>query len=99
MSRMTPAEAQQALAECRKKIDEIDRQLRDLLNQRTEIVVDVLRMKNELDLPIHEPNREKHVIHNVTNGNPGPLSNASVQRLFECLMQEMREFQNQRRRK
>ena len=96
---MTQAEAQQALAECRSKIDAIDRQLRDLLNQRTAIVVEVLRMKDELDLPIHEPNREQDVVRNVTEGNPGPLPNESVQRLFECLMQEMRTFQQVRRGK
>ncbi len=96
---MTPTEAQQALAECRKRIDAIDRELRDLLNKRTEIVIDVLRMKDELNLPIQEPNREQHVIQNVTNGNPGPLPNEFVQRLFECLMQEMREFQRLRREK
>jgi chorismate mutase-like protein len=96
---MTPTEAQQALAECRRRIDAIDRELRDLLNKRTEIVVDVLRMKDELGLPIQEPNREQHVIRNVTDGNPGPLPNESVQRLFECLMHEMREFQKLRRTK
>ncbi len=96
---MTPTEAQQTLAECRRKIDAIDRQLRDLLNQRTRIVEDVLRMKDVLAMPVHEPNREEHVIHNVTNDNPGPMSNESMRRMFECLMQEMRELQNQRRKR
>ncbi len=94
---MTPAEAEQVLAECRRKIDALDRQLRDLLNQRTQIVEDVLRMKDVLKMPVHEPNREDHVIRNVTDGNPGPLPSDSMRRMFECLMREMREFQNQRR--
>ena len=99
---MTPteaerAEAERALAECRRKIDSIDHQLRDLLNQRTQIVEEVLRMKNVLGMPVHEPNREDHVIRNVTEGNPGPLPDGSMRRMFECLMREMREFQNQRR--
>ncbi len=95
---LTPAEAEQALAECRRRIDAIDLQLRDLLNQRTHIVEEVLRMKDVLAMPVHEPNREDHVIRNVTHDNPGPLENESMRRMFECLMREMREFQNQRRR-
>jgi len=96
---MTEAEAQQALTEYRQKIDAIDRQLRDLLNQRTQIVIDVLRMKDVLAMPIHEPNREDHVIQNVTTANPGPLGNDSLRHMFECLMREMRRFQQDRRGK
>jgi chorismate mutase len=94
---MTQAEAEWQLAECRRKIDEIDRQLRDLLNKRTEIVVDVLRMKDELTMPVYEANREEAVLRNVTEGNQGPLDNAMLKRLFETLMAEMRTFQQQRR--
>ena len=50
---MTPTEAERALAECRRKIDSIDHQLRDLLNQRTQIVEEVLRMKDVLGMPVH----------------------------------------------
>ncbi len=94
---MTEAEARETLAECRRKIDAIDRQLRDLLNQRTEIVIDVLRMKDVLQMPILEANREEHVLRNVAEGNRGPLGDESLRRVFETLMGEMREFQKERR--
>jgi chorismate mutase len=97
MSRMSQTQAREALAECRRKIDAIDRELRELLNTRTRIVEEVLRMKDLLDLPIQERDREDYVIRNVTENNPGPLPDESLRRLFECLMQEMREFQRQRR--
>jgi chorismate mutase len=96
---MTKAEADELLAECRRKIDAIDLELRNLLNRRTEIVVDVLRAKDALEMPVYEANREELVLQRVTEGNPGPLEDASVRRLFACLMQEMRVFQDSRRQR
>jgi chorismate mutase len=40
---MTQAEAQGLLAECRRKIDALDLELRELLNRRAGIVDDVVR--------------------------------------------------------
>lgn len=94
---MTKLEAEQLLADSRKKIDEIDLQLRELLNRRTQIVVDVLRAKDHLQLPVYEASREEAVLKKITDGNPGPLDDASFRRLFGTLMQVMREFQVTRR--
>ena len=96
---MTKAEAEKMLAECRQRIDAIDLELRDLLNRRSEIVIDVLRAKNVLDMPIYEANREELVLNRVTEGNPGPLADESLRRLFGTLMQEMRVFQDMLRRR
>ena len=72
---MTGPEAEALLAECRRKIDAIDRQLRDLLNQRAEIVDGVVRAKETLGMPVHEPKREEEVLRRVTNDNPVIRSN------------------------
>ncbi|MSV34975.1 MAG: chorismate mutase [Bryobacterales bacterium] len=90
---MTRAEAESLLAECRRKIDNIDSQLRDLLNQRAAIVDDVVRAKEALRIPIHEPKREEEVIHRATNGNPGPLGDDAFRAIFEAIMREMRHIQ------
>ncbi len=49
------------LAECRKKIDVLDLKLLALLNERTEVVEEIGRIKRELSLPIYEPRREDEV--------------------------------------
>ena len=90
---MTGPEAEALLADCRRKIDAIDRQLRDLLNQRAEIVDGVVRAKETLGMPVHEPKREEEVVRRAANGNPGPLGDEAFRNIFEVIMREMRNLQ------
>jgi chorismate mutase len=90
---MTPAEAEALLADCRRKIDTIDAQLRELLNRRAGIVEGVVRAKETLAMPIHEPKREESVVRRVTEGNPGPLGDEAFRHIFETIMAEMRNMQ------
>ncbi len=81
------------LAECRRKIDTLDLQLLTLLNERTRIVEEIGRVKHALSLPIYEPRREDQVFANVTGHNSGPLSAEAVKRVFERIIDEMRNIQ------
>jgi chorismate mutase len=90
---MTQAEAQGLLAECRRKIDALDLELRDLLNRRAGIVDDVVRAKEALAMPVYEAAREEDVVRKVTNGNGGPLSDEAFRHIFETIMREMRMIQ------
>ena len=87
---------QEALAECRVKIDELDRQLVALLNQRTTVVEEVGRIKQAASLAIYEPNREQKVFENVMSYNHGPLSEDGLKRIFERIIDEMRRIQKDR---
>jgi chorismate mutase len=90
---MTQAEAQALLADCRRKIDAIDVEMRDLLNRRARIVDDVVRAKEALGMPVYEAVREAEVLRKATTGNPGPLSDDAFRHIFEAIMQEMRMIQ------
>jgi chorismate mutase len=83
----------EALAECRKRIDILDIQILGLLNERTRVVEEIGRIKQTLSLPIYEPKREDQVFHNVTTQNQGPLSAEAVKRVFERIIDEMRNIQ------
>ena len=85
------------LAECRKRIDVLDLQILALLNERTKVVEEIGRIKQELGLPIYEPRREDDVFDNVTTHNQGPLPPEAVKRLFERIIDEMRTLQRMRR--
>ena len=83
----------QRLAECRHQIDAVDLKLLVLLNERTRIVEEIGRIKQDLSLPIYEPKREDQVFHNVTENNSGPLTSEVVKRVFERIIDEMRTIQ------
>ena len=85
----------QRLTECRNQIDAVDLKLLALLNERTRIVEEIGRIKQDLSLPIYEPKREDQVFHNVTTNNQGPLSAEALKRIFERIIDEMRNIQRE----
>lgn len=84
------------LADCRKQIDAVDLKIVDLLNERTEIVHRIGRIKRQFALPIYEPKREDQVFANVTSHNPGPLTAEALKRIFERIIDEMRTIQQEK---
>lgn len=84
------------LAGLRDKVDEIDRQLIELLNKRTSVVEEIGRVKHDAGLPIYEPRREDQVFENVTRHNAGPLTHDGVRRVFERIIDESRQVQRLR---
>ena len=94
---MTPEEAQALLAQNRATIDEIDRKLVELLNDRTRAVEQIGRAKEAAGLPIYEPKREDDVYRNILNHNGGPMTPDALRRVFERIMDEMRSLQRMRR--
>lgn len=93
---MTVDEARQKLAEFRVRIDAVDRQIVELLNERTRVVENIGRVKREAQLPIYEPRREEQVFANITESNQGPISQDAVKRIFERIIDEMRGIQRLR---
>lgn len=85
-----------ALAQCRERIDDVDRRILDLLNERTLIVEEIGRIKRDAGLPIYEPQREDQVFQNVIENNHGPLTSDAIKRVFERIIDEMRKVQRER---
>lgn len=90
---MTTEEARGKLDELRILIDDVDRRIVDLLNERTRVVEDIGRVKKHSDLPVYEPKREEQVFANITGHNRGPLSPEAVRRIFERIIDEARSIQ------
>lgn len=93
---MTREAALEALAGYRDRIDDVDRRILQLLNERTRVVEEIGRVKREAALPIYEPKREDEVYRNVTENNHGPLPPNAVRRIFERIIDEMRTVQRLR---
>jgi chorismate mutase len=93
---MTPEDGRQKLEEYRVVIDQIDRRIVALLNERTEIVECIGRVKRESQMPVYEPRREDQVFANIAAANHGPISHDAVRRIFERIIDEMRGIQRAR---
>jgi len=85
------------LEECRRKIDELDARLLDLLNRRARLSLEVVKAKAETGLPVYIPERETALLSRVRELNSGPLSDGAVQRLFLQVLDESRRLQQEHR--
>jgi chorismate mutase-like protein len=90
---MTPDEARDKLEDFRVLVDDVDRRIVALLNERTRVVENIGRVKRQTQLPIYEPKREDQVFANVSATNRGPLTEEAVRRIFERIIDEMRMIQ------
>lgn len=77
----------------RRKIDEIDRKLVELLNERSHCVLEIGRLKKVDGTPLYQPDRERQVLDGVERANRGPLSSAAIRRLFERILDEARSVE------
>ena len=94
---MTSAEAQQLLADSRGRIDDVDRKIVELLNERTRAVENIGKAKEAAGLPVYEPKREEDVYRNILGHNEGPMTPDALRRIFERIIDEMRSLQRMRR--
>jgi len=83
------------ISDWRKKIDELDRRLVELLSQRAQAAHEIGKLKRGAGLPIYEPDREQAVFDNVRSANPGPLPDHDLLNIYERIMDIMRQIQQE----
>ncbi|MDD2760850.1 MAG: prephenate dehydratase [Methylomonas sp.] len=76
------------LTELRARIDEIDQQILQLINQRARCAIEVARTKQAEGETgsFYRPDREAQVLRRIKDLNPGPLSNDTAAHLFREVM-------------
>jgi chorismate mutase len=81
------------IADWRSQIDEVDRQLVRLINERAKCALEIGRLKRNSAMPVYEPNRERIIFENIGRNNGGPLTNIQLRQIFERLVDVMRQIQ------
>ena len=79
----------------RKKIDELDQKLVELISQRARAAVEIGKLKRNTSMPIYEPDRERIVFENVQAVNRGPLAGRDLVRIYERIIDVMRNVQKE----
>lgn len=81
------------IADWRVKIDELDRRLVELLNERAQAAHEIGKLKRNTSMPIYEPEREKKIFENVQRANHGPLPEGELRQVYERIIDVMRNIQ------
>ena len=79
----------------RRRIDELDANLLDLLNQRSICALEIGKLKDASGQPIYSPDRENDILARLREANGGPLSDEAVTRLFRHIIDEVRQLEQE----
>jgi chorismate mutase len=92
------AEPDKTIDDWRRLIDELDRKLVELLNERSRCALAIGHLKRTLGVPVYQPEREQEILANVERANAGPLDNTAVRRVFERVIDEARSVERAARK-
>jgi chorismate mutase/prephenate dehydratase len=71
------------LTPLRQRIDALDDELLRLLNERAQVVLEVGRVKQSKQAPLHVPEREAAIVKRLLASNPGPFPAQAVVAVFK----------------
>lgn len=81
------------LEELRRCIDEIDRQILHLLNERARLAAQVGEEKRRLGEPPYAPDRERQVLEAIRRANSGPLDERALKAIFGEIISACRSLE------
>jgi len=74
------------LARLRKRIDDIDKKLVEILNRRAELSLEIGKIKKKNKLSVYSPDRESEVYRRAVAKNEGPMHDESIQAIYREIM-------------
>jgi chorismate mutase len=93
---MESADTGARIEELRERVDEVDRQLIRILNERARIVQEMVAIKAEAGKPLFDPKREEEILQKVAEENEGPIYDSSMREIFELIVHRIRDLEVQR---
>jgi len=74
------------LNKLRHQIDELDKKIIEMLNQRTDIALQIGEIKNKNKVSIYAPEREKEIYRRIIELNKGPLKKTTLEAIYREIM-------------
>jgi chorismate mutase/prephenate dehydratase len=81
------------LERLRKRIDEIDKEILELLNKRAHLAGEIGKVKRREGVPFHVPGREAKILSVLEELNTGPLPPESVRAIFREIISACRALE------
>ena len=89
---MSP-DAKEHLLELRQKIDKVDLELLNALNQRAKLVMEVGKIKQKEQIEVLDKDRETALMKRLSEHNTGPLDEEMLQDLFLSIINILKRLQ------
>lgn len=83
----------------RTELDEINKELLDLISKRGELVQKIGKIKTAQGMKKYDPVRERHMLNLIASENEGPFETATMQHLFKEIFKAGLELQEDDHRK
>ena len=93
---MERADTQSRIEELRGRVDEVDRELIHILNERARIVQELVAIRAEAGKALFDPKREEEILRKVAEENEGPIYDTSMREIFELILHRIRDLEVQR---
>lgn len=93
---MDNAGTQNRIEDLRNRVDEVDRELIRILNERARIVQEMVAIKAGAGKPLFDPRREEEILRKVAEENEGPIYDSSMREIFELILHRIRDLEVQR---
>lgn len=92
MTERISAEAEGQIATHRERIDEIDRALVKLLNERAAESLAIRTLKPQVHWGLYDPKREEEIFANLAQANEGPLFAENLREIYAAILHVMKEM-------
>ena len=83
----------QRIGELRRRIDELDLRILELLNERSTCALAIGSVKQSRGQQIYDAVREAAIVRRVRDANAGPMQVEAVRRIFERILDESRRLE------
>lgn len=80
------------IAEHRALIDEIDKQIVTLINERTKHALAIRELKPDAHMGLYDPKREEEIFTKLYDFNEGPLYNDNLREIYQGILKVMKEI-------
>ena len=81
----------------RERLDRLNRDILQLVQQRGELMLEVAAVKDELGLDSYDPRREAEMVRELSAGSAGPFSSEELAAIFRQLFAVSLELQRRTR--
>ena len=85
---------------CRQEIDRLDDEILNLLNERSQYVIQIGQLKKQQDSSahLHTPGREAAIVERLMRKNPGPFPSDALRPVYREIMSASLSLENTNRR-